>query len=603
MLSRQPSPSPPIEEQPIPQEEQTQSGPQLPEDTALTAFAQLCALRLNTRRCLISFFDRRNCYILAEATRTICLHSGQPEFAADNLCFGTTAFPKEQSICNYTVNLAWKDYGIGVDAFENHPSLVVNDLTKDSRFRHYPFVTGAPHSRFYAGVPIRSPTGLSIGTLCVLDEKPRDGLAQHELIFLKTMSFAVMKHLEMSRTTEEQRRGKIMVKSLGSFAEGKTGLENWWAEPWDSATNEQSPRVGEKDLEMVVSPGTIRTTEPVAMPAHLEQRSSTGSSLPSAPSIIAQTPSAAITPATDIEPEIRPEVTTTVSSSTIGDGRNKIAPELKATFDRAASMIVDAIEADGAIFLDAKISSFGGLIDEDVLTDQLLEQEKLCAILGAALSKKKPVHAIHSSPGRSISESALRHMLRTYPHGQIFNLDDDLTSPGVNSPSGGAEFENSEGFPFTVARKSESNRSFDEETYLKSIAPRSKSLVMFPLWDSHRDRWFASAIVWSSDPMRVFTNEQELSYLAAFSNSVMAEVARLDTKLADAAKADFISSISHELRSPLHGILGMTDLLKDTDIDNQQVSHVATIETCGKTLLETINHVRGRAGYCHVMLN
>lgn len=91
--------------------------------------------------------------------------------------------------------------------------------------------------------------------------------------------------------------------------------------------------------------------------------------------------------------------------------------------------------------------------------------------------------------------------------------------------------------------------------------------------------------------MRVFTNEQELSYLAAFSNSVMAEVARLDTKIADAAKADFISSISHELRSPLHGILGTTDLLKETQIDSQQSSQVQTIETCGKTLLDTINHV------------
>ena len=91
--------------------------------------------------------------------------------------------------------------------------------------------------------------------------------------------------------------------------------------------------------------------------------------------------------------------------------------------------------------------------------------------------------------------------------------------------------------------------------------------------------------------MRVFTSEQELSYLAAFSNSVMAEVARLDTKLADAAKADFISSISHELRSPLHGILGMADLLKETKVDTQQSNMTKTIETCGKTLLDTINHV------------
>ena len=62
------------------------------------------------------------------------------------------------------------------------------------------------------------------------------------------------------------------------------------------------------------------------------------------------------------------------------------------------------------------------------------------------------------------------------------------------------------------------------------------------------------SFIWSSDPMRVFTS-QELSYLAAFSNSVMAEVARLNTQLADAAKADFISSISHELRSTYFCIL------------------------------------------------
>jgi signal transduction histidine kinase len=149
----------------------------------------------------------------------------------------------------------------------------------------------------------------------------------------------------------------------------------------------------------------------------------------------------------------------------------------------------------------------------------------------------------------------------------------------------------SDGFPFTVSRKSESMRSMDDENYLRSVFPRARSLVIYPLWDSHRDRWFASAFVWTSDPMRVFTNDQDLSYLAAFSNSAMAEVARLDMKTADSAKADFISSISHELRSPLHGILGMTDLLKDSDMDNQQISHVATIEICGKTLLETINHV------------
>lgn len=296
------------------------------------------------------------------------------------------------------------------------------------------------------------------------------------------------------------------------------------------------------------------------------------------------------------ETDTRPEVSTklsSLSSSSKEEQTDRIAPEIKAAFGRAANMIVDATEAEGAAFYDAKISTFGGLVDDDFFSEQMPEPDKPCALLGAALRRADREAKTPSHADCSMSESVLRHLLRAYPHGQIFNLDDDANSPAVNSPSANGEDEMADGFPFTASRKSESTRSVDDENYLRSVFPKARSLVLFPLWDPHRDRWFATAFIWSSDPMRVFTSGQELSYLAAFSNSVMAEIARLDMKLADAAKADFISSISHELRSPLHGILGMTDLLKDSSIDIQQTSHVATIETCGKTLLETINHVSG----------
>jgi signal transduction histidine kinase len=71
----------------------------------------------------------------------------------------------------------------------------------------------------------------------------------------------------------------------------------------------------------------------------------------------------------------------------------------------------------------------------------------------------------------------------------------------------------------------------------------------------------------------------------------MAEVARLDTIAADRAKSDFISSISHELRSPLHGILASVEFLQDTALDLFQNSMIDTIERCGRTLLDTIQHV------------
>jgi signal transduction histidine kinase len=71
----------------------------------------------------------------------------------------------------------------------------------------------------------------------------------------------------------------------------------------------------------------------------------------------------------------------------------------------------------------------------------------------------------------------------------------------------------------------------------------------------------------------------------------MSEVARLDAVTADKAKTSFIANISHELRSPLHGILGSIEFLRDTAVDAFQSPLVASIETCSRTLLDTLNNL------------
>lgn len=98
----------------------------------------------------------------------------------------------------------------------------------------------------------------------------------------------------------------------------------------------------------------------------------------------------------------------------------------------------------------------------------------------------------------------------------------------------------------------------------------------------------------------------ELTFISNFGKSVMAECSRLNTILADQQKGDFIGSVSyvscsltqillnpcsHELRSPLHGILASTEFLSETTIDSYQRSLTDTIDACGRTLLDTINHV------------
>ena len=85
--------------------------------------------------------------------------------------------------------------------------------------------------------------------------------------------------------------------------------------------------------------------------------------------------------------------------------------------------------------------------------------------------------------------------------------------------------------------------------------------------------------------------ESELSFLMTFGNSVMAEANRLAYIAAERKKSDFIGSISHELRSPLHGILASAEFLAETEFDGFQNSLVDTISSCGRTLLDTVNHI------------
>ena len=55
---------------------------------------------------------------------------------------------------------------------------MTQDLLADERFSHNPLVTQKPHLRFYAGMPLMSPEGLALGTLCVIDRKPRELTAE-----------------------------------------------------------------------------------------------------------------------------------------------------------------------------------------------------------------------------------------------------------------------------------------------------------------------------------------------------------------------------------------------------------------------------------------
>ncbi|THV02842.1 hypothetical protein K435DRAFT_836182 [Dendrothele bispora CBS 962.96] len=94
-----------------------------------------------------------------------------------------------------------------------------------------------------------------------------------------------------------------------------------------------------------------------------------------------------------------------------------------------------------------------------------------------------------------------------------------------------------------------------------------------------------------SDHTKRFLEGHELSYLRAIGVIILSAVLKRRMILADKAKGLFISNISHELRTPLHGILAAAELLSDTHLDHSQSSFLQTVQACGTSLVETVNHV------------
>lgn len=72
--------------------------------------------------------------------------------------------------------------------------MVVNDAESDERFCDNPLVCGNPNIRFYAGYPLAAPDGNRIGTLCIIDEKPRE-MSHEQLQLLRELGRMVEEEL------------------------------------------------------------------------------------------------------------------------------------------------------------------------------------------------------------------------------------------------------------------------------------------------------------------------------------------------------------------------------------------------------------------------
>lgn len=103
--------------------------------------------------------------------------------------------------------------------------MVVDDAFADLRFQDNPSVTGEPNFRFYAGVPLVSNRGFKLGTLCVIDLKPRQ-LDEQQAFALDVLAKQVVKLFELRLRNKEEKAKTVVIEQQKRKLEELTAIQN-----------------------------------------------------------------------------------------------------------------------------------------------------------------------------------------------------------------------------------------------------------------------------------------------------------------------------------------------------------------------------------------
>jgi signal transduction histidine kinase/CheY-like chemotaxis protein len=267
------------------------------------------------------------------------------------------------------------------------------------------------------------------------------------------------------------------------------------------------------------------------------------------------------------------------------------------TFKRAANLLYSSLSLDeggGVVFLDDfRINS--GFSASDSPRPHTLRRESTlnspgdkfgCEVLASVSSDEAASFsgsrktAIFLPP----SPSDLTALIKRYPRGKLFTLDTDSTYASTSS---------GEDRIFSPETRRSSRRKLQSKadaTLLSGHFPTARQVIFVPIWDAISGRWSA-CFVYNCCEFRTINHATEFLYCIAFCNCVATEISRLASMNADQQKQNFIGSISHELRSPLHGILGSMEFLSETDCSSFQHSLIDTANSCAVTLLDTIQQI------------
>ncbi|CAG7921549.1 unnamed protein product [Penicillium olsonii] len=599
---------------------------ELAQDITLTALAQLGVLRFNANRSFVSIIDGDTQHIIAEATGSISLRDKARHDPGNGIYLGACSLNLTWGVCPHTIRLFTGREPNEIESANvtaNKSRYIIRDFTQEDCFKDRPYVKEWPHMRFYAEVPLFSASGYVLGSYCIVDDKPWTEFGDDQVRDLQEVADAIGHHLENVRRGQVHLRAERLVKGLTNFAKAHTDFDptevsnggriELSVSAAHLACNEESntpvppvvvtplpPTEGDTPSSEPSSISTVTGKESVSFP--LDQQSTTD---PSSLHSISGGPTV-LSPAEEktLENAMKSDVGTQgvekgLSQLTIAESI-PVHERIGAIYSSATGLLRESMDLDGVALFDACPTNFAFVPDEikdweplPEIVDGRFPIAPLPSPLGLpqAVSQEfnqpsdvlscalKPNGANVSALPPNIPKGLLHQLLRTCPKGQVIIFDDITEDNYWNH--GSTE-------PFKPTTEPVSLPVLSKQ--LAHHIPDAKSAIFLPLWDWNKSRWLSGVLAWTKSSFRALGLE-ELHYFNVFGDSIISEVSRINWANDERSKFDFISSVSHELRSPLHGILASAELLNATSLDGVQNDMVGMIEKSGLTLLDTTNHM------------
>lgn len=487
-------------------------------------------------------------------------------------------------------------------------------MTEHDRYKGLPFVEQDPNVKFYAGTPLTTDNNINLGCFFVLDTKPRNGLSPLEKDTLGSLSILVMDYLKICRQASEGRRAARLSRGLSYFVEGSSSFVNSVDPSRADSTGPTSATPPSTNNRVSMFGGSSRSREGNSA----EHVSQTGSHENASVGAVSHSPPNDRSLSNDAR-----SFSSGASESKLDTGsgeggslpewitsssRNQLPPDDSQgnswCFRRAANLLRESLDVGnegGVAFFEASNSP---LLDVDSGSDCSSDSSGPAPLLSLS-TNDGPFAFSHSGssvadPAASLDRSFLAALLRRYPKGKLWSFnqdrlfsssDDDDQAPRDGSPAFGSNRSPPGLTPAQPSKPIAKRRKAAENTLLNQYFPNATQIIFVPLWNTVNSQWFSGCFCWTADETQVFTSAVELSSVLGFGTSVMAEYSRIESLIADRQKGDFIGSISHELRSPLHGILAAAEFLNSTQLNEFQDSLLETVNACGRTLLDTMNQV------------